>query len=68
MQKYLLKLSITGRTARSQRAIDNLRRICEDDLAGRYAMEVIDVLDRPQLAEQVCRLEVAPACCWRDGR
>ena len=49
--KYLLKLYITGQTPRSQQAIGNLRRICQDELAGRYEMVIIDVLERPQLAE-----------------
>lgn len=51
MSKYLLKLYITGQTPRSQRAIDNLRRICEGELGGQFEMVVIDVLERPQLAE-----------------
>ncbi len=51
MQKYLLKLYITGQTPRSQRAIANLRRICEEDLKGEYELVIIDVLERPQLAE-----------------
>ena len=33
-------------------AIENLRRICEKDLKGRYDLEVIDVLKNPELAEQ----------------
>jgi circadian clock protein KaiB len=49
--KYLLKLYVTGQTARAQRAIANLRRICEEELSGQYEMVVIDVLERPQLAE-----------------
>jgi circadian clock protein KaiB len=51
MSNYLLKIYITGQTPRSRRAIENLRRICEDELRGQYEMHVIDVLDRPQLAE-----------------
>jgi circadian clock protein KaiB len=50
MNHYLLKLYVTGQTPRSQRAIANLRRICEE-LGGAYEMIVIDVLERPQLAE-----------------
>jgi circadian clock protein KaiB len=49
--KYLLKLYVTGQTSRSQRAIANLRRLCEEELGGQYEMIVIDVLERPQLAE-----------------
>ncbi len=51
MDKFLLKLYVTGQTPKSQRAIANLRRVCEDELGGQYQMEVIDVLERPQLAE-----------------
>lgn len=51
MDKYLLKLYVTGQTPRSLRAIANLRGLCENDLGGRYEMVVIDVLEQPQLAE-----------------
>lgn len=51
MDRFVLKLYITGQTSRSQRAIANLRQICEEELGGRYEMSVIDVLERPQLAE-----------------
>jgi circadian clock protein KaiB len=51
MTRYVLKLYVTGRTARSETAIRNLRRICEEELAGEYDLQVIDVLERPQLAE-----------------
>lgn len=48
--KYILKLYITGRTPRTERAIAVLRQICEHDL-GDYELEVIDVLENPQVAE-----------------
>jgi circadian clock protein KaiB len=51
MDKYVIKLYVTGQTPRAQQAIDNLRRICEQELGGRYDLVVIDVLQRPQLAE-----------------
>ena len=51
MAKFLLKLYITGQTPKSERAIANIRRICEDELRGQYELIVIDVLERPQLAE-----------------
>jgi circadian clock protein KaiB len=51
MSKYLLKLYITGQTSRSERAIANLRRICNEELGGQYDMVIIDILERPQLAE-----------------
>jgi circadian clock protein KaiB len=50
-KKYLLKLFITGQTARSQLAIENLRRICEEEFQNQYELIVIDILRRPQLAE-----------------
>ena len=51
MSKYTLKLYITGQTPKSERAISNIRRICEQELKGQYELVVIDVLERPQLAE-----------------
>jgi circadian clock protein KaiB len=50
-KKYTIKLYITGQTARSFRAIENLKRICDGDLKDQYDLVVIDVLERPQLAE-----------------
>jgi circadian clock protein KaiB len=51
MNKYLLKLYITGQTPKSERAIANLRHICEEDLSGQYELRIIDLLEQPQLAE-----------------
>jgi circadian clock protein KaiB len=51
-QKYLLKLYVTGSSARAEQAIDNLRHICEQDLHGEYELEIIDVLEQPELAEE----------------
>lgn len=51
MSKILLKLYITGLTSKSERAIANLRRICEFELEGLYELQIIDILERPQLAE-----------------
>ena len=51
MNEFLLKLYITGQTVRADRAIASLRRICERELGGQYKMVVIDILERPQLAE-----------------
>ena len=59
MNKPLLQLYITGLTPRSERAIANLRRICEERLGGQYEMVIIDVLERPQLAEDE-RILVTP--------
>jgi circadian clock protein KaiB len=46
-----LKLYVTGASARTKVAVDNLKRICEQDLHGLYDLEIIDVLENPQLAE-----------------
>ncbi|GFO57238.1 KaiB 1 [Geomonas sp. Red276] len=51
MDKYRLKLFVTGQTSRSSRAIANLRRICEHELGTEYELNIIDVLERPQSAE-----------------
>jgi len=45
-----LRLYVAGQTDRSIRAINNLTRICKERLEGRYSIEVIDLLQRPQLA------------------
>ena len=45
-----LRLYIAGQTARSLAALANLQRICDEHLGGRYRLEVIDLLERPQLA------------------
>jgi circadian clock protein KaiB len=50
--KFLLKLYVAGSSPRATLAIENLKRICEKDLSGRYHLEIIDVLKNPELAEQ----------------
>ena len=45
----LLRLYVVGATSGSQRAIGNLREICETELAGRYELEVIDIYQQPTL-------------------
>jgi circadian clock protein KaiB len=46
-----LRLYIAGQTPNSLAAIANLRRICEERLQGRYRIEIIDLLEKPQLAK-----------------
>jgi circadian clock protein KaiB len=48
---YILRLYITGKSAKAELAIANLRRICEEELNGRYELEIVDVLEQPQAAE-----------------
>src|SRR5438105_58253 len=50
-QQYVLRLYVTGATARSARAIQNIKNICEEHLQGRYHLEVIDVYQQPELAK-----------------
>jgi circadian clock protein KaiB len=47
---YLLRLYVAGQTPKSVLAFTNLKRICEDHLQGRYEIEIIDLLENPQLA------------------
>lgn len=47
---YNLRLYVAGNTPKSVAALANLKRICEEHLAGRYRIEVIDLLENPQLA------------------
>ena len=51
MNKARLRLYITGQTSKSQVAIANMRRICAEELNGEYELDIVDVLERPQLAE-----------------
>ena len=46
-----LRLYIAGQTPNSIAAISNLKKICEDQLKGKYRIEVIDLLKKPQLAK-----------------
>jgi circadian clock protein KaiB len=48
--RYVLRLYVTGQTPRSLRAIENIKRICEEHLSGRYDLEVVDIYQRPSLA------------------
>jgi circadian clock protein KaiB len=48
--EWQLRLYVAGATARSVTALANLRRLCETHLAGRYDIEVIDLLVNPKLA------------------
>jgi circadian clock protein KaiB len=48
---WRLRLYIAGQTPNSIAAIDNLKTICEDKLRGKYRIEVVDLLKKPQLAK-----------------
>ncbi len=49
-EQWNLRLYVAGQTPRAIAALDNLKRICEEHLAGKYTIEVIDLLQNPQLA------------------
>ena len=50
-KEYELRLYVAGKTARSMTALENLKRYCEENVKDRYSIEVIDLLESPQLAE-----------------
>jgi circadian clock protein KaiB len=47
---FQLRLYVAGQTAKSLLAFANLKQICEEHLKGRYTIEVIDLIENPQLA------------------
>ena len=47
---YELRLYLAGHSPKSVRAVENLRRTCEEYLPGRYRIELVDLLENPQLA------------------
>jgi circadian clock protein KaiB len=49
-QKYLLRLYIAGSTPQSNRAVANIKIICEEHLKGQYELEVVDLYEKPYLA------------------
>ena len=52
--KYILKLYILGDTTNSNRAVNNLKKICTEVLKDEYAIEIIDILKNPKLAVDGC--------------
>ncbi|HKI02402.1 MAG TPA: circadian clock KaiB family protein [Thermoanaerobaculia bacterium] len=50
-ERYTFRLYVTGATARSGRAIENAKALCERYLRGRYDLEIVDIYQRPDLAE-----------------
>ena len=48
---WQLRLYVAGKTAKSVAAFENLQRLCEEHLAGKYTIEVVDLLVNPQLAK-----------------
>ncbi|MDO3628591.1 circadian clock KaiB family protein [Mucilaginibacter sp. BT774] len=50
-EKYKLCLYIAGKTPNSVRAVRNLEEYCQEELKDQYTVEIIDLLENPQLAE-----------------
>ncbi len=50
-KEYNLRLYVAGQTPKSLQAFANLKQICEEHLQGRYQIEVIDLVENPQLAK-----------------
>jgi len=50
VETYHLRLYVAGETPRATAALANLKKLCEEHLAGRYTIEVIDLVKNPQLA------------------
>ena len=50
--QFVLRLYVTGTTARSTRAIANLRELCEQHLPDRYQLQVVDIYQQPELASR----------------
>lgn len=50
-KSYELRLYVAGKTSKSIAALSNLKRYCEEHLKGIYTIEIIDLLEQPQLAE-----------------
>jgi circadian clock protein KaiB len=49
--RYVLRLYVAGQTPKSISAITNIKKICEENLKGRYLLDVIDLYQQPQLAK-----------------
>jgi circadian clock protein KaiB len=50
-EPWILRLYVAGQTPKSVTAFANLKKICEEHLKGCYRIEVVDLLENPQLAE-----------------
>ncbi|WP_295790762.1 circadian clock KaiB family protein [Mucilaginibacter sp.] len=50
-EKYKLCLYVAGKTQKSNNAIENLKKYCENELKDQYTIEIIDLLEHPHLAE-----------------
>jgi circadian clock protein KaiB len=63
-EMYSLRLYITGQTPRSAGSLQNLKQVCDQYLAGRFELEVIDIYQQPELA-QAAQIIAAPTLVKR---
>ena len=49
---YKLRLYVAGRTPKAEKAFENLKALCEDAFKDQYSVEVIDILEHPELAAE----------------
>jgi circadian clock protein KaiB len=52
VEEYRFRLYVAGNSPKSLRAIQNLKKICDEHLPGHYEIEIIDIYQRPELLEQ----------------
>lgn len=50
-ERWNLRLYVAGMTPAAHRAFESIKKICEEHLANRYSIEIVDLLEHPQLAE-----------------
>jgi circadian clock protein KaiB len=65
--EYLLHLYITGATPNSTRAVRNIKDICEQYLKGRYELQIVDVYQQPELAQEMDLIGVPTLIKRRPG-
>jgi circadian clock protein KaiB len=51
-ERFVLRLYVSGLSARSRQAIENIRRLCEVHLPGRHELQIIDIYQQPELAKE----------------
>jgi circadian clock protein KaiB len=52
LQEYVLRLFVAGSGERSMKAVERVKRVCEEHLAGRYSLEIVDIYQQPDMAER----------------
>lgn len=52
VKEWQLRIYVAGETEKSRKAIENLKKVCEEHLQGKYEIEVVDLMKNPQLAAQ----------------